>query len=64
LLTLLATPIAYTLFDDLSSFIRRVFRLKTRPSTETGADEIREDDELHEGTAPQGVASARVEVIS
>lgn len=28
LLTLLATPVAYSLFDDLSVFLRRVFRMK------------------------------------
>jgi hydrophobe/amphiphile efflux-1 (HAE1) family protein len=40
LLTLLATPIAYSLFDDLSGFVRRVFRLKARPDSETGASEV------------------------
>jgi multidrug efflux pump subunit AcrB len=40
LLTLLATPIAYSLFDDLAVFMRRVFRLKPRPDSETGASEI------------------------
>ena len=28
LLTLLATPVAYSLFDDLSEFLRRTFRMK------------------------------------
>jgi HAE1 family hydrophobic/amphiphilic exporter-1 len=40
LLTLLATPVAYTFFDDLSVFVRRVLRLRPRPASETGADEI------------------------
>jgi hydrophobe/amphiphile efflux-1 (HAE1) family protein len=40
LLTLLATPIAYSLFDDLSAFARKVFRIKPRPDAESGASEI------------------------
>jgi HAE1 family hydrophobic/amphiphilic exporter-1 len=40
LLTLLATPVAYTFFDDLSGFVRRVLRLRPRPASETGADEV------------------------
>jgi len=41
LLTLLATPIAYTLLDDASVKVRRLLRLKERPDSETGADEIK-----------------------
>jgi hydrophobic/amphiphilic exporter-1 (mainly G- bacteria), HAE1 family len=40
LLTLLATPVAYSLFDDAVVWLRRVLRLKVRPPSETGADEI------------------------
>ncbi|HXI56359.1 MAG TPA: efflux RND transporter permease subunit [Polyangia bacterium] len=40
LLTLLATPIVYSLFDDLSAWSRRFLRIKPRPASETGADEI------------------------
>jgi hydrophobe/amphiphile efflux-1 (HAE1) family protein len=40
LLTLLATPVAYSLFDDASVKLRRLLRLKPRPDSETGADEI------------------------
>src|SRR4029077_12635470 len=42
LLTLLATPIAYSLFDDASVKLKRLFRMRERPDSETGADEIRE----------------------
>jgi len=40
LLTLLATPVAYALFDDAAVKLRRLFRLKARPASETGADEV------------------------
>jgi hydrophobe/amphiphile efflux-1 (HAE1) family protein len=40
MLTLLATPVAYSLFDDAAGKLRRLFRLQPRPASETGADEI------------------------
>jgi multidrug efflux pump subunit AcrB len=43
LLTLLATPIAYSLFDDLSvkwKKLLKLFGLKPRPDSETGASEV------------------------
>jgi HAE1 family hydrophobic/amphiphilic exporter-1 len=43
LLTLLATPVAYSLFDDLSMWVRKMLRIKPRPDSETGADEIMEE---------------------
>jgi multidrug efflux pump subunit AcrB len=54
LLTLLATPIAYTLFDDVSVKVRRLFRIRTRPDSETGADEILSPANGHGPHAPQG----------
>ena len=60
LLTLLATPIAYTLFDDASVKLKRLFRMKPRPDSETGADEIRVPETLpHE--AGDGIHAPHVE---
>ncbi|MEO5767327.1 MAG: efflux RND transporter permease subunit, partial [Polyangia bacterium] len=56
LLTLLATPVAYSLFDDASVKLKRLFRMKPRPDSETGADEIRVAPEpTHAGTMGDGV---------
>jgi HAE1 family hydrophobic/amphiphilic exporter-1 len=42
LLTLLATPVAYSLFDDLSSWAQRVFRIRPKPEL-TAAEGRRSD---------------------
>ena len=56
LLTLLATPVAYSLFDDASVKLKRLFRMKPRPDSETGADEIRVAPEpTHGGLVGDGV---------
>jgi HAE1 family hydrophobic/amphiphilic exporter-1 len=64
LLTLLATPIAYSLFDDASVKLKRLFRMKTRPDSETGADEIREPPSLPHLVPNHIVPVASVEAVS
>jgi HAE1 family hydrophobic/amphiphilic exporter-1 len=63
LLTLLATPVAYSLFDDLSSFVSRVLRLKKRPDSETGASEIMGPPPVAIGATPDGHDGHRVHSI-
>jgi hydrophobe/amphiphile efflux-1 (HAE1) family protein len=40
LLTLIATPVAYSLFDDASIKLKRLFRIRPKSDAETGADEV------------------------
>ncbi len=65
LLTLLATPVAYSLFDDASVKLKRLFRMKPRPDSETGADEIRVPSDLpHGGMVGDGLHAMGVEAVS
>jgi multidrug efflux pump subunit AcrB len=59
LLTLMATPIAYSLFDDLSVLFKRLFRIRPRSPEETGADEIM-GPPSHVVPAPPVVADGKV----
>src|SRR5207344_2596225 len=66
LLTLMATPIAYSLFDDASVKLRRLFGLRPRPDSETGADEIRGAlvTAVPAGHGPEQKIPSRVEAAS
>jgi hydrophobic/amphiphilic exporter-1 (mainly G- bacteria), HAE1 family len=56
LLTLLATPVAYSIFDDISVFLQRVFRMQPRPDSETGASEIMDaSDDIPHASADKPV---------
>ena len=60
LLTLLATPVAYSIFDDMSVFFRRVFRMQPRPDSETGASEIMDEPEVVPGAVEAKPVSGEV----
>ena len=64
LLTLLATPVAYALFDDASVKLKRLLRVKPRPDSETGADEIMAKVTPHGAHGAPAVSAPAVEAAS
>ncbi len=53
LLTLVAVPVAYSYFDDLASFLKRVFRRKGEGDSELGGGKLNEEDPIPEAMMPQ-----------